>query len=206
MKLPLAGIVLSMVCGWAASVMGGGSSAGGSAQIAPTDNASVSTYKSTSSSVPGGNAYDSAGAAASTGSSASNGSGGSSTSAGGFSSGSSGPGTSSSDGTASSNGDGTSSSRNDRTLGVPSGHVENTTNAARELSREKVIDTGDKHFETGKSSNSQPKDTTFSSGLLDSANDIGAIGKERASAIIDKLFEAKEKPNTAEKTDSGKQK
>src|ERR1700737_2039680 len=51
MRLRLLGVYATLLLGCVVGAMAGGSSAGGGAQIAPTDNSSVSTYKVTDTSV-----------------------------------------------------------------------------------------------------------------------------------------------------------
>src|SRR5438067_2334486 len=157
-----ASLFVSSVCAVA------GSAAGGGAQIAPTDNASVSTYKATDTSA-GASARDSAGASSLS-------SGGSSSSSSGSSAGASSTDASSSSGSTSSNG------------GAPSafGSTPRATNdsaaVATEIKREKVIDTGDKAVETDKVAKPTSSDKTFAPGLLDTVSDISAVGAQKAQS------------------------
>ena len=167
-------------------------SAGGGTQVGPTDNASVSTYKATDTSV-GASARDSAAASSSLSSSGSSSSSGASAS----STGASSTDTSSSSGTASSNSSAPS------TFGVGPSGAKSANQTAIELAREKVIDTGDKAIETDKSAKAEPRDKTFSPGLLDKVSDISAVGAQKDSASASKATESK--PATSEdKSDSHK--
>ena len=160
----------------AIAVIAGGSSAGGGAQIAPADNASVSTYKSTTSSIPGGNVQDSAGGAGvqSAGSNSSSGS----SSTGTTSSG----GAASSNGTSAggfSNGNGSSSSRNGGGFEAPSRPAPGASNIALEIKREKVIDTGDKSLEQATVGKAQSTDKTFAPSLLDTVSEISVVRSQK---------------------------
>src|SRR6202011_1765515 len=114
------------------SVLGAvaGSSAGGGAQIAPTDNSSVSTYKVTDTS-PGASARDSAGGSTSQA--------GSSTSD-----------SAASSGASSSNGSGSSAGPRDNTVSEGSARSGNANDISTGIAHEKVIDTGDTAVETEK--------------------------------------------------------
>ena len=161
---------VSIVCAIAGSASGGG------AQVGPTDNASVSTYKVTDTSV-GASARDSAGA------SASQVSGGSSTNSSSTDAGST-NGAASSSGTASSN-------VNAPSAGVGPSGARSANATAIEMAREKIIDTGDKAVETKKSARTESRDKTFAPGLLDKVNDISAVGAQKEGASASKSDESK---------------
>lgn len=201
MKLRLAGFGLAVITGCAVSAIAGGTSAGSGTQIAPTDGGSVSTYKTSTSSIPGGNVQDSAGG--STGQSGTY-SGASGTTASGASGAGTGE-TGSSFGNGSSNG-----SAHSGLSGTPDDTArsgKDSPQAAAALKKEKVIDTGDKHFEASSTNtNSQSKDKTFSGGLLDNANDITAVAKEKAQPTVEKSSQSEQKVQGTDKADSGNQK
>src|SRR5438270_7996418 len=138
-----ASLFVSSVCAIAGS-------AGGGAQIAPNDNASVSTYKVTDTSV-GASARDSAGASTSqlNGSSSTN---------------ASSTDTSSSNGAASSSGTASSNGSASSNFGVGPSGAKNAHETATEIAREKVIDTGDKGVETEKLAKAGRRDTTCARG------------------------------------------
>ena len=167
---------VSIVCAIA------GSAAGGGAQVGPTDNASVSTYKVTDTSV-GASARDSAGASASqTGSSSTTSA--SSTDA------------ASSSGVASSNGTATSSGSASSAFGAAPSGARNANSTAIEMAREKVIDTGEKAVETEKSAKTESRDKTFASGLLDKVSDISAVGAQKEQVSGSKPDERKSAAST----------
>src|SRR5438270_6201925 len=161
---------ISSVCAIAGSASSGG------AQIAPNDNASVSTYKVTDTSV-GASARDSAGAATSQASGT--------TSTNASSTGASSTDASSSNGVASSNGSAPS------TFGVGPSGAKSANATAIEIAREKVIDTGDKAVETEKPGKAKPGDKTFAPGLLDKGSDISAVGAQKEHASTSKANESK---------------
>ncbi len=169
-----------------------GSAAGGGAQIAPTDNSSVSTYKVTDTSV-GASARDSAGASGlpSSGSTSSTSSSGSS------STDASSTNSSSSNGTASSNGGGPSG------FGVGPHGAKNSSDVAAEIGREKVIDTGDKAVETDKVAKATSSDKTFAPGLLDKVSDISAVGAQKAQSSASNEGESRSKAKPAASEDKG---
>ncbi len=173
-------LALSSVCAVA------GSAAGSSAQIAPTDNTSVSTYKVTDTSV-GASARDSAGASASQagGPSGTSSTGASSTDA------------SSSNGAASSNGSAPS------TFGVGPSGAKSANETAIEMAHEKVIDTGDKAIETDKPAKAEPRDKTFAPGLLDKVSDISAVGAQKEQGSRSKTDQSKS-AGSEDKNDSRK--
>ncbi len=158
-----------------------GSAASGSAQVAPTDNTSVSTYKVTDTSV-GASARDSAGA---------------STSQAGGPSGTTNTDASASSGAASSNGSAPSTS------GISPRVTEGSNNTSAEIRHEKVIDTGDKAIDTDKSAKVESSDKTFAPGALDKVSDISAVSAQKAQ---DSAFKANESKSAAseDKNDSRK--
>jgi hypothetical protein len=160
-----------------------GSASSGGPQIAPTDNASVSTYKATDTSV-GASARDSAGASASQ-ASASSGTNASSS------------GVSSSNGTASSSGGAPSA------FGASPRGANDAHEAAAAIAREKVIDTGDKAVETDKSAKVEPRDKTFAPGMLDTVSDISAVSAQKEQHSIVKANESKS-GSSEDKSDSHK--
>lgn len=124
-----------------------GSAGGGGAQVGPTDNASVSTYKVTDTSV-GASARDSASASTSqlNGASSTNAS---STEV------------SSANGAASSSGPASSNVSAPSTFGVGPSGARSQNATATEIAREKVIDTGEKAVEAEKPAKAEPSDKTF---------------------------------------------
>jgi hypothetical protein len=156
-----------------------GSGSGGGTQVGPTDNASVSTYKATDTSV-GASARDSA--SASTGASTSQ-----SSAASGSSSSSS---SSSVDGS-SSNGSGSSYRDASSAFGASPRGTNNATQIATELAREKVVDTGDKAVETAKAAKVESTDKTFAPGLLDKVSNISAVSAQKEGASAPKSDENK---------------
>lgn len=166
-----------------------GSAAGGGAQIAPTDNASVSTYKVPDTSV-GASAQSSAGASAAQAGGASSTSGSSMDTA-------SSSGAASSNGTASTNGSAPS------TFGVGPSGAKSANQIAIEMAREKVIDTGDKAVETGKPAKAESSDKTFAPRLLETVSDISAVGGQKEYGSGSKTGESKSAASE-EKNDSHK--
>ena len=179
-------LALSSVCAVA------GSAAGSSAQIAPTDNTSVSTYKVTDTSV-GASARDSAGASASQagGPSGTSSTGASSTDA------------SSSNGAAASNGAASSNGSAPSTFGVGPSGAKSANETAIEMAHEKVIDTGDKAIETDKPAKAEPRDKTFAPGLLDKVSDISAVGAQKEQGSRSKTDQSKS-AGSEDKNDSRK--
>jgi hypothetical protein len=151
-----------------------GSASSGGPQIAPTDNAAVSTYKATDTSV-GASARDSAGAstAQAGGPSSTNASATSSTDA------------------SSSNGSGSSNGSAPSAYGISPRATKDSNDVATQIAREKVIDTGDKAVETEKSAKAESRDKTFAPGLLDTVSDISAVGAQREHASGSKADESK---------------
>jgi hypothetical protein len=138
-----------------------GSAAGGGAQLGPTDNSSVSTYKVTDTSV-GASARDSAGAStAQAGGPSSTNASSTATDA------------SSSNGTASSNGSAPSG------YGISPRATKDSNDVATQIAREKVIDTGDKAVDTEKPAKAESSDKTFAPHLLDTVSDISAVGAQK---------------------------
>jgi hypothetical protein len=174
-------LALSSVCAVA------GSSAGSGAQLGPTDNASVSTYKVTDTSV-GASARDSAGASASQ---AGGPSGASSTDA------------SSSNGAAASNGSASSNGSAPSTFGGGPSGAKSANETAIEMAHEKVIDTGDKAIETDKPAKAEPRDKTFAPGLLDKVSDISAVGAQKEQGSRSKTDQSKS-AGSEDKNDSHK--
>lgn len=156
-------LALSTVCAVA------GSAASGGAQVAPTDNTSVSTYKVTDTSV-GASARDSAGA---------------STSQAGGPSGTTNTDASGSGGAASSNGSAPSTS------GISPRVTEGSNNISAEIRHEKVIDTGDKAIDTDKSAKVGSSDKTFAPGALDKVSDISVVSAQKAQDSASKANESK---------------
>jgi hypothetical protein len=173
MKHRLLAICTALLFG---SVLGAvaGSAAGGGAQVAPTDNSSVSTYKVTDTSV-GASARDSAGASSSQASGPSSAT---STNA-------SSTGASSSNGAASSNGSAPSG------YGISPRGTTDSNQVSTAIAREKVIDTGDKAVDTDKSAKAKSSDKTFAPGLLDTVSDISAVGAQKEHASGSKADESK---------------
>jgi hypothetical protein len=155
-----------------------GSAASGGAQIAPTDNSSVSTYKVTDTSV-GASARDSAGSSSSSSANASS------------------TNSSSSNGAASSNGSAPSG------FGIGPHGSNNSSEIATEIKREKVIDTGDKAVETDKVEKATSRDKTFAPGLLDSASDISAVGAQKAQSSASNEGDSQSKAKPAVSEDKG---
>jgi len=163
------------------SVLGAvaGSAAGGGAQVAPTDNSSVSTYKVTDTSV-GASARDSAGASSSQASGPS-----STTSTSASSTSASSTSASSSNGAASSNGSAPSG------YGISPRGTTDSNQISTEIAREKVIDTGDKAVDTEKPAKAESSDKTFAPHLLDTVSDISAVGAQKEHASGSKADESK---------------
>jgi hypothetical protein len=158
-------LALSSVCAIA------GSAAAGGAQVGPTDNATVSTYKATDTSV-GASARDSAGASTSqtSGPSGTTNTNASSSSAG---------------GAASPNGSAPSTS------GISPRVTEGSNNISAEIRHEKVIDTGDKAIDTDKSAKVESSDKTFAPGALDKVSDISIVSAQKAQTSASKANESK---------------
>ena len=152
-----------------------GSASSGGPQIAPTDNASVSTYKVPDTSV-GASAQSSAGA---------------STSQAGAPSSSATSSNASSTGASSSNGSASSNESAPSGYGVSPRAANDSNNISKEIAREKVIDTGDKAIDTDKSAKVESRDKTFAPGLLDKVSDISAVGAQKENASGSKAGEGK---------------
>jgi hypothetical protein len=159
-----------------------GSAAGGGAQIAPTDNSSVSTYKVTDTS-PGANAQVSAGGASTSQPGASSST--NASSAGASSTDASSSNASSSNGVASSNGNAPSG------YGISPRATRDSSDFATQIAREKVIDTGDKGVETDKQEKSEPSDKTFAPHLLDTVSDISAVSAQKEHGSGSKTDDSK---------------
>ena len=166
-------------------------SAGGGAQIAPTDNSSVSTYKVTNPNV-GASAQSSAGASSA-----------SSTSGSSIDTASSSGASSSSSGAASSNGTAPTNGGAPSTFGVGPSGAKSANQIAIEMAREKVIDTGDKAVETGKPAKAESSDKTFAPRLLETVSDISAVGGQKEHGSGSKTGESKSAASE-EKNDSHK--
>jgi hypothetical protein len=172
MSLRLLAVCATLLSGWVLGAIAGGSSAGSGAQIAPTDNSSVSTYKVTDTSV-GASARESAGASTSQP--------GSSTSE-----------SASSGNASSSNGSGSSAGPRDNTVSEgSSARSGNANEISKEIAREKVIDTGDKAVETEKPAKAEPRDKTFAPHLLDTVSDISAVGAQKEQGSRSKTDQSK---------------
>ena len=170
MRLRLLGVCATLLFSCVFGAMAGGSSAGG-AQIAPTDNSSVSTYKVTDTS-PGASARDSAGGSTSQ------------------------PGSSTSDSASSgsassSNGSGSSAGPRDNTVSEGSARSGNANDISTGIAHEKVIDTGDTAVETEKPAKAESSDKTFAPRLLDTVSDISAVGAQKEHASDSKADEKK---------------
>jgi hypothetical protein len=163
-----------------------GSAAGGGAQIAPMDNASVSTYKVPDTSV-GASAQSSAGASTSQAGAPS-----SATSS-----------NASSTGASSSNGSASSNESAPSGYGISPRAANDSNNISKEIAREKVIDTGDRAIDTDKSAKVESRDKTFAPGLLDKVSDISAVGAQKEHASGSKAGEGKSASSEA-KNDSHK--
>ena len=149
-----------------------GSAAGGGAQIAPTDNASVTTYKVTDTS-PGASAQVSAAGASTSQPGASSSTNASSTDA------------------SSSNGSGSSNGSAPSAYGVSPRGTKDANDISKEIAHEKVIDTGDKAIETEKPAKTEPSDKTFAPHLLDTVSDISAVSAEKEHGSGSKTDESK---------------
>jgi hypothetical protein len=178
MRHRLVGICIALLFGFALSAVAGSAASGG-AQVAPTDNSSVSTYKVTDTSV-GASARDSAGASSSqaSGPASTNNTNASSTSA-------SATNASSSNGAASSNGNGSSG------YGISPRGTTDSNQVSTAIAREKVIDTGDKAVDTAKPAKAESSDKTFAPGLLDTVGDISVVGAQKEHASGSKADESK---------------
>jgi len=192
----LVGVCLAAICGFTVEAVAGGSSAGGGAQIAPMEGGSIGTYKTTTASIPGGNAQESAAA-----------SGGQAGGYSGSSSAGSAGGTSSSNANSPFSGNGSTSSQ-----GGFSGSSSNSGTSPGEVSRgrtrEKVIDTGEKAVQENKAAKGQSTDKRFAPGLLDNVSDISALGaqKGQSSASNQGQMQSTAKSGAAENKDSSKKK
>ena len=187
MALRWAIVCLTLFFGSVLGTVAGPASAGVGTQIAPTDNTSVSAYKVTDTS-PGASARDFAGASTAQPSGSSNADGSSST------------------GTTSSNGSRSSASQESGSLDGSSRGGGNANDIAR--AREKIIDTGDKPIEEGKTAKTESKGKTFKPGLLDAISDISNVSrqKDRGAALNEKDSEAKAKSAAKEEQDDPKKK
>jgi hypothetical protein len=165
------------------SVLGAvaGSAAGGGAQVAPTDNSSVSTYKVTDTSV-GASARDSAGASTSQ---------------------ASGPSSTTSTCASSSNGAASSNGSAPLAYGISPRGTTDSNQVATEIVREKVIDTGDNAVDTEKPAKAESSDKTFAPHLLDTVSDISAVSAQKEHASSSKADESKSAASE-EKNDSHK--
>ena len=177
----------------------GGSSAGGGAQIAPTDNTAVSTYKVTDIS-PGANVQVGAAGAPT---SQPSGPGSSGTGVAATDAASSNGGAGPFNGAGSSNGTSASSGVASSGFGA-SPRVTNDSSFAKQIAREKVIDTGDKAVETDKPAKVESSDKTFAPGLLDKVSDISAVGAQKEHGSSSKADDSKSAASE-DKKDSHKQ-
>ena len=193
MKVRAVGISLALVCGSAVYAVAGSAASG--AQIAPTDNAPVSTYKVTQTD-PGGSVRDSAASGTTQAASSVNAQGASSSSFSSTGSSASTNGNSATSGSGSSNAPVNGPWRSDLS----------TTSGKGKETREKIFDTGDKPVDQQKAAKVEAKDRTFAPVLLDSVSDPSHLRGQTENATSSGAKHSPSKSSTSSAETGGSSK